>query len=297
MSDIKESHEERTAHAPREAVRLTVEVQQFRPGQWVDTFCPGITKAGGFTITSTPTKATSASPNRYIELSVKVSPENPVAAWLWQDERDILGQFLQVRVGGSFIFPPPKAPPSFVKDPSARVVFIAGGVGINPLVSMVAFLGELNMAGHVAGEAGDSGCEVIFLYSVRAGKHQVQEDAGEDGDKSVDVAQIPFLQRLTALYKSKAIRGHLKLFVTGGSRSYMDLPYNRGNVSFTRRRITTTDLDAAILDGDSGGGRKLEQTFVYICGVPTMTDAFIQHLTGKEGPRLAAHAVLCEKWW
>ncbi|CAK7567208.1 MAG: Oxidoreductase NAD-binding domain-containing protein 1 [Sporothrix epigloea] len=195
MSDVKESHEERTANEPRDT--------------WVDTYCPGIAKAGGFTITSTPSKATSSLSGRYIELAVKRSLDNPAAAWLWQDKQRILGQTLRVRIGGSFVFPPPKAPSAFVKDRSARVVFVAGGVGINPLISMATYLSEVNKARSNAGEPDNAGCEVIFLYSVRVdGTASPEDDSGDDGSND-EIAQIPFLPRLAALYGSKAIRGHL----------------------------------------------------------------------------------------
>ncbi|CAK7274881.1 Oxidoreductase NAD-binding domain-containing protein 1 [Sporothrix epigloea] len=287
MSDVKESHEERTANEPRETSL---------PGQWVDAFCPGIAKAGGFTITSTPSKATSASSERYIELAVKRSLDNPAAAWLWRDKQRILGQTLQVRIGGSFVFPSPKAPSAFVKDRSVRVVFVAGGVGINPLISMATYLGELNKARSDAGEPDDAGCEVIFLHSVQINRTSSPEDGGDD-DSNDEITQIPFLPRLAALYGSKAIRGHLKVFLTSSNRSCDVLSCNGEDVPCMRRRITTADLDAAVLGGSAGDSRELASTYVYLCGVPAMTDLFTQHLTSKEGLGLAADTVWCEKWW
>ena len=109
--------------------------------------CPGVAKVGGFTITSSPLAAR-AGPRRtdtpYVGLAVQASPENAPAAWLWRPEHEILGQALKIRVGGSFVWPPPQlsqqaiTPASQVpvnggghSDPDLqRVVFIAGGVGI-----------------------------------------------------------------------------------------------------------------------------------------------------------------------
>ena len=148
---------------------------QFLPGQWLDVFVPGVSKAGGFTITSAPSKArwataTSASASAgaeaaaasedggkvdndddddssdsensyaYLELAVQRSPDNPPAAWLWQEEgygdgggvEQLLGTELGVRVGGSFVWPPPGVNVRALR----KVVFVAGGVGVNPLVSM-----------------------------------------------------------------------------------------------------------------------------------------------------------------
>lgn len=135
--------------------------QQFLPGQWLDVYVPGVPKAGGFTITSTPSRArgrrTSALSTEsaavtaageevgggggepgayayaYLELAVQKSPENPPAAWLWQEEGTILDKELRVRVGGSFVWPPPGIN---VRSSLRKAVFVAGGVGVNPLMSM-----------------------------------------------------------------------------------------------------------------------------------------------------------------
>jgi hypothetical protein len=99
---------------------------QFLPGQWLDTFIPGL-RAGGFTITSTPADArpsrNSAGP--YLELAIQKS-ENPPAKWLWRPEAEIQGTPLAVRVGGSFTWPPPGLDVAGVR----RLVLVAGGVGV-----------------------------------------------------------------------------------------------------------------------------------------------------------------------
>lgn len=151
MATVRSSlpHEDRTAAEPRENRIESVILSQIRqinddirllrlsavdpnhsiafsPGQWLDTYIPGIPKAGGFTITSTPREArpsTHSAP--YLELAIQKS-RNPPAQWLWQPEQDILGSRLAVRVGGSFIWPPPQLETSRIN----RLVLIAGGVGI-----------------------------------------------------------------------------------------------------------------------------------------------------------------------
>lgn len=99
---------------------------QFRPGQWVDVYIPGLSQAGGFTITSTPDEAKGSRENGYLELAVQKSPGNPAAAWLWQQSIVIINSELMVRVGGSFVWPPPNVKMQDIK----KVIFIAGGVGI-----------------------------------------------------------------------------------------------------------------------------------------------------------------------
>ena len=100
---------------------------QFLPGQWLDVHIRGLSKAGGFTVTSTPKDAEAKLPSAgYLELAVQESPRNPPAAWLWRPKQEILGETLLVRVGGSFVWPPAGVDVEKVN----RVVLVAGGVGI-----------------------------------------------------------------------------------------------------------------------------------------------------------------------
>lgn len=99
---------------------------QFRPGQWLDVHIQGLNQAGGFTITSPPDHAKGICKNGYLELAIQKSPRNPSAAWLWQPSYAILNSELMVRVGGSFVWPPPHVDERDIK----KVLFVAGGVGI-----------------------------------------------------------------------------------------------------------------------------------------------------------------------
>ena len=106
------------------------------------------------------------------------SPDNPHAAWLWRSPDLLVGQRVHVRVGGSFVWPPPSVP-----GPAGRlrkIVFVAGGVGVNPLVSML---------GTLAGDRRGGGCaaapwEVHFLYSLK-----------DPGPRRRDPARMLFLPR------------------------------------------------------------------------------------------------------
>lgn len=62
----------------------------------------------------------------YVELAVQKSPTNPSAAWLWRPKEEILGKDINIRVGGSFVWPPTGIDTQKIEN----VVFIAGGVGI-----------------------------------------------------------------------------------------------------------------------------------------------------------------------
>jgi hypothetical protein len=259
---------------------------QFLPGQWLDTYCPGIEKAGGFTITSPPsaalTKPTdggeeSASAG-YVELAVRQSADNPAAQYLWRPVDQLLHSELRIRVGGSFVFPPPGVPPTTLR----RVVFVAGGVGINPLISMAAHM--------VAERAAMARTEVRFLYSLK-------DDAVDDkGDR--DSAKMLFVDRLAGLVGPQGLKGALKLYLTGGQRSAASettgiVKVGGGaEIPFIKRRVDIGDIEDAL-----GPDRRF--AVVYVCGVPEMTDHFVSRLLGPapDGLGLEQHRVLYEKWW
>jgi hypothetical protein len=104
------------------------------PGQWLDVFIPSLPKAGGFTLTSTPAQA--LPPDPFLELAVQKSPDNPPAAWLWRKPSHILGSELKVRVGGSFTWPPNGWSKEQIENVQ-KVVFVAGGVGIKCVPSII----------------------------------------------------------------------------------------------------------------------------------------------------------------
>lgn len=281
-------------------------------------------KAGGFTITSPPSKAlpssaatnaakaqdsgarvgggkTPAAAPGYLELAVQKSPTNPPAAWLWQEGKDnggssvisaasneakepILGRELQVRVGGSFVWPPPGINVRSLR----RVVFVAGGVGINPLIAMASSL------------VPPLPFEVKFLYSVKDPlTSTLGSDLGPSGErKKRDASKILFLDRLVKIFGEGEgnVEGELKLFLTGGGgqeeeKGTIDVGES-SNVSFLGRRMEIGDVEEAV-----GGSAEKRFAVVYVCGVPDMTDSFVEKLRSRDGLGMEPHRVLCEKWW
>lgn len=147
--------EPRLTHPPR--------ADQFLPGQWLDVFVPGISKPGGFTITSAPSRAQKSpappagaapadgtdpapapsAPEPYLELAVQKSPDNPPAQYLWRPVSEILHSELRVRVGGSFVWPPPGVQPMVSRPCPLRTSSLpclaslsygpgGGGLGVYP---------------------------------------------------------------------------------------------------------------------------------------------------------------------
>ena len=232
---------------------------QFLPGQWLDVFVPSIPKAGGFTITSPPSLASPANPSPHLELAIQESPSNPPAAWFWRPKEDILGQALKVRVGGSFVYPPRGWS-------GKRVVFVAGGVGINPLMSMLSFIAEQNVD-----------LDVKIAYGTKIPENGLQG--------------VVFLDRIKELYRQGRVKGVVKVFTTGKSANVRK-SLTENQIDIYQRRLSVQDVEELISDDQPDG------TAVYICGPPNMTDEFVTALTSKEkGLGLDHRQVLTEKWW
>lgn len=254
------------------------------PGQWVDTFIPGLEKAGGFTITSVPSQATPTSHSApFLELAVChctcachimvliilqiQASSNPPARWLSQPEDQVLGKQIVVRVGGSFTWPPQTLDASRID----RLVLVAAGVGINPLISIFSHL--------IRGRTRPK--EIHFLYASKT-------------DSELDPQRILFLPRLMDLVGAvEDPNVTLRLFLTGtGDQG----PIEHGkfpNRTFARR-FQEQDLTKAI-NGYREQGSDLDSTVCYVCGPPRMSDETVAFL--QDQPGMANERVLCEKWW
>mmetsp|Transcript_49846 Transcript_49846/g.149894 ORF Transcript_49846/g.149894 Transcript_49846/m.149894 type:complete len:337 (-) Transcript_49846:131-1141(-) len=145
----------------------------FFPGQWVDFYIPQLKKIGGYSLTSLP----SALPR--IELAVKASCHPPAQ---WVTEHASVGDEVKVRVGGDFVYnkvyetqsnakaTPIKSkvsPEQEVNNESPYNLFIAGGVGINPLFGMISQIHEdltNNLRGSKAALLYSASCEEELLF-------------------------------------------------------------------------------------------------------------------------------------
>ncbi|KAL7794999.1 hypothetical protein V8C37DRAFT_375193 [Trichoderma ceciliae] len=298
----REGHLERTADEPRDEelyeVRLgrveqvNERVRLFRlelvsgpvkflPGQWLDTYMPDVSKAGGFTITSAPSAALTG-PSPYLELAVQESPENEPAAWLWRPVGEILGKTLRVRVGGRFVFPlsgesdddgdgdgdgsGDVASASAASAPK-KMVLVAGGVGVNPLMSMLSFMAE---------GKGKDAVDVSFLYASKL-------------PQSGSLSDILFLDRITRIFGQGRVKGEVKLYVTaaGNTLSQETRDVNGAQAEIHPRRLGVADVKAAI------GAEDREGTMVYVCGPRTMTDELVEQLAAI----IDSRRVLTERWW
>lgn len=141
----------------------------------------------------------------------------------------------------------------------------------------------MSIASHLA-ERPDPRHTVEFLYSMR--------DPGS-GEGKRDASKILFLDRLAGIFNSGALKGRLGLFLTpgggAGTAEEGDGDELKG-IPFKRRRITVEDIAEALGDDKRFAA-------VYVCGVPGMTDEFVEKLTSPQGLGLEPHRVLYEKWW
>ncbi|KAE8328296.1 hypothetical protein BDV39DRAFT_69104 [Aspergillus sergii] len=285
----------------------------FAPGQWLDVHIPSISDAGGFSITSTPADAealpslqptaeslavedeeTGLPPvdprgrDPYVELAVQKALSNPASAWLWKPKDEILGKELCIRVGGSFVWPPPSG---IDLEKVKNVVLIAGGVGINPLISILSHLN--NNADETP--ASHHPFNIHFLYSTKLPAATSQE-AATSPESVLD--QILFLSRLRQIIHSQSqshrLRITLDLFVTSLRDTSSPLLLKQpDDLSIHPRRISQDDLRTA-LTGPNGDIQP-EETVCYMCGPPAMTDEFVAALRDLMGD--GSDRVFFEKWW
>ncbi|KAL4943383.1 hypothetical protein BDV06DRAFT_211134 [Aspergillus oleicola] len=274
----------------------------FFPGQWLDVHIPTVPNAGGFSITSTPADAQvlpsleplaelapadetvvapSAPREPYVELAVQHAPSNPASAWLWKPVEEILGKELSIRIGGSFVWPP-----AGVKLEDLRnVVFVAGGVGINPIISM---LSHLNNNDESTGLYHPS-LNVHILYSTKLPDASSPESA---------LDQILFLRRLREILRAQSqfhrLRIHLDLFLTNlQDQSSPLLQKTQDDLTIYPRRISKEDLSRTV----TGTEKKYTPSDIvcYVCGPPQLTDKVVESVTGLLDGQ--SDRVFFEKWW
>jgi ferredoxin-NADP reductase len=102
----------------------------FKPGQWIDLEVPIEGKnIGGYTIISTPSQ------KGFIELAIRDSKTHPVTHYLHHQLK--IGDTVNISLAqGNFYLP---------KNLNDKpIVFIAGGIGITPLISMIRSQNNIN---------------------------------------------------------------------------------------------------------------------------------------------------------
>lgn len=210
-----------------------------------------------------------------------------------------------------------------------RRVFIAAGVGVNPIMSMVAHIAESelstdqgrgledgdNVEAHEkrveeekeasAPDTGMKGVKVLYSTRVLYASTQVggTNKAGKSPAEDHNVEEILFAQELRQIATKAAKenvpetqRMALSFFRTDPSMTSSTLRKDRvlSNVKTYGRRMTREDILEAV--GQTAEER--HTALVYVCGPPDMTDDLVGWLEELEGFKEEdVKRVLCEKWW
>ncbi|XP_020013123.1 oxidoreductase NAD-binding domain-containing protein 1 isoform X3 [Castor canadensis] len=221
----------------------------FKAGQWIDFFIPGVSVVGGFSICSSPRLLEQ---DRMIELAVKYANHPPA---LWIHNKCTLDSEVAVRVGGEFFFDPQPA------DAPRNLVLIAGGVGINPLLSILRHSADLHRERANKGSGYEIGTIKLF-YSAK------------------NTSELLFKKNILDLVNEFPEKIACSLHVTKQTTQISTelKPY------ITEGRI----MEKEIRDHIS------KDTLFYICGPPPMTDFFSKQLENNHVPN---EHICFEKWW
>ncbi|KAI0242197.1 Oxidoreductase NAD-binding domain-containing protein 1 [Lamellibrachia satsuma] len=231
---------------------LTLKIEDpavtFKAGQWVDFFIPGMKVFTGFSMTSAPRQLTE---ERTLQLAVKRTGYAPT---LWVHEQAHPGNEVTVRVAGDFSYDPQ------LGDNSTDLLLVAGGVGINPLCSMMRHMADLKRQGQNAYQPG----QVEMLYTAR----------------SCD--ELIFKDDLEKLCQENS-NMNCRLFATQEeSSSSNSIVYGR------------IDQDALSKVLQKYSPERLPKLMCFICGPSKMIDA-IEALLLKLN--ILEHQIKYEKWW
>ncbi|CAL8294324.1 unnamed protein product [Merluccius merluccius] len=234
--------------------RLRVSVHpdfSFKAGQWVDFFIPGVEKVGGFSMCSCPGLLQSEG---VIELAVK-NAKHPPANWI--HTACTVGSHVAMRVGGNFFFDPQPS------DPPVNLLLVAGGVGINPLYSILLHTAHLMRLHHASGGRDYHIGSTHICYSAK------------------NVQELLFKDTITEVCREFPRTFSCDLRVTEQSDGD-----DRDTPLITRRgRITKADLRAHV---------DPQKTLCYLCGPPPFIEAISEALTDLGLPK---DRILFEKWW
>ncbi|XP_068235451.1 oxidoreductase NAD-binding domain-containing protein 1-like [Palaemon carinicauda] len=220
----------------------------FRAGQWVDMFIPGIETVGGFSMYSAPNQLAERGT---IDLGIKFS-KWPPAFWVHNECK--VGSTVALRVGGDFYYAPE------VGDPPSDLLLVAGGVGLNPLASMVFHASYLHKLYQENKEEEYCPGKILLLYSAKTYE---------------DILYKPLLDAVSSLHPQIEI----KYFTTRK-------PPPASNV--TCGHITQDNLRSALKVLDTSTLR------TFVCGPPPMIENIKDNLLVCG---LSRNQILYEKWW
>ncbi|KAL6066907.1 Oxidoreductase NAD-binding domain-containing protein 1 [Balamuthia mandrillaris] len=250
----------------------------FKPGQWLDCHLPGCEVVGGYSICSSLRQFQQEGT---LLLAVKFST-HPPAFWMHRTAKE--GDIIGMRVGGEFFLSLPhptreeEAKAEAAEHPPlSGLLFIAGGMGINPLYSMLLQLFEPSQEARREVKA-------LCLYSAKTEE------------------ELLFGEELRELAKHSHGQLRLHFFLTAppsSSSSPSSLDASAETVvRITRgRRISQEDLQRALGEElTKRGVAAAERPLCFLCGPPSMTDTLVGLLQQETLFDPTPH-LRFEKWW
>lgn len=223
----------------------------FKAGQWVDFFIPGMKVFTGFSMTSAPRLLAE---ERTMQLAVKRTGYAPT---LWVHEQARTGSEVSVQVAGDFSYDPQPG------DDTTDLLLVAGGVGINPLCSMMRHIADLNELKKQGQDVYQPG-QVQMLYTARNCNELIFKDD---------------LEKLCSENENM----DCKLFAT------QEESLASNNVVYGR-----IDKDALSKALQQYSAERLPELICFICGPSKMIDAIEALLLELN---IAKHQIKYEKWW
>ncbi|XP_073406827.1 oxidoreductase NAD-binding domain-containing protein 1 isoform X2 [Dendrobates tinctorius] len=215
----------------------------------VDFFIPGVPKVGGFSICSSPGLLEREG---VLELAVKYNLHPPAH---WIHAQCSLGSEVALRVGGEFFFDPQAS------DSPVDLVLIAGGVGINPLFSILLHVADLHKALETTGKGFQMGSVRLYYCAKNTSELLFK--------KNILNLIHSFPGKITCSFhvtqQSSEVCTELQPFITEGriSESHLANSVSRDHVC-------------------------------YICGPPPMIESVCKQLENLHVPR---EQIYFEKWW
>jgi len=269
--DVRKEHVDLTANQTRDGSTISASIQEikqlsptikgftlkkspgsgnpmFKAGQWVDFFIPGLDKIGGFSMCSAPDQLAK---ENTLDLAIKFSTWPPA---LWLHTKAEIGSQVMMRIGGDYHYP--NAVTDKVNS-DHNLLLIAGGVGINPLVSIMRHV----VSQDEAATAEKKTSKIHLLYS-----------ASRENE-------LIFKTDLDKVYHDTARNISTQYFVTKEPSKSDDV---------IEGRLTTNHLKQAI--------EKLSDkpTFCYLCGPTPMIQSLVSQLIALG---LSKNNIFFELWW
>jgi len=217
----------------------------FKAGQWVDMFIPGVDVVGGFSMCSAPRLLQDSG---ILHLAVKAS-RHPPAHWLHTQSKT--GDIVSIRAGGDFFYDPPHG------QNENDLLLLAGGVGVNPLISILQQFVQQNQGAVQSHLDKSSLSRAVFMYSAR------------------NKEELIFKEKLTEI---NSLNPQVDIIMRC-TRDHCD----KDSVRYQQMDITKALSNLNV-----------NRTKVYICGPATFIKAMESFCLHSNIPR---SSIFYESWW